>query len=104
MHRREGGFYWHMEVGTGRNIYKAYHWPGFDSGERYDERNVLRLMREKAFQIRGMEAPALEPSPGFDAALDEARASGDVLRWECRLEGPRTFAAPAPPPDRVVVP
>jgi hypothetical protein len=28
MHRREGGFYWHMEVGTGRNIYKAFHWPG----------------------------------------------------------------------------
>ena len=31
-HRRDGGFYWHMEVGTGGNFYKAYHWPGFDSG------------------------------------------------------------------------
>ena len=40
MHRREGGFYWHMEVGTGRNIYKAYHWPGFASGDRYDERQM----------------------------------------------------------------
>ena len=39
MHRREGGFYWHMEVGTGRNIYKAFHWPGFASGDRYDERD-----------------------------------------------------------------
>ena len=42
MHRREGGFYWHMEVGTGRNIYKAFHWPGFASGDRYDERRVMQ--------------------------------------------------------------
>src|SRR5690606_37872620 len=42
-HRREGGFYWHMEVGTGRNIYKAFHWPGFPSGDNYEEREVLRL-------------------------------------------------------------
>jgi hypothetical protein len=61
MHRREGGFYWHMEVGTGRNIYKAYHWPGFASGDRYDERQVLELMREKAFEIRGVAPPPLAP-------------------------------------------
>ena len=60
MHRREGGFYWHMEVGTGRNIYKAFHWPGFESGDRYDERAVMKLMRDKAFEIRGLEPPPLE--------------------------------------------
>ena len=64
MHRREGGFYWHMEVGTGRNIYKAFHWPGFASGDRYDERAVLKLMRDKAFEIRGVPPPPLErPAP-----------------------------------------
>jgi len=60
-HRREGGFYWHMEVGTGGNFYKAYHWPGFDSGSAYDEREVLRMMRETAFAIRGLEPPPREP-------------------------------------------
>lgn len=64
MHRREGGFYWHMEVGTGKNIYKAFHWPGFDSGQRYDERAVVALMREKAYEIRGLKPPALvRPEP-----------------------------------------
>ncbi len=60
MHRREGGFYWHMEVGTGHNIYKAFHWPGFTSGDRYDERAVDKLLRKKAFEIRGLEPPPLE--------------------------------------------
>jgi mannan endo-1,4-beta-mannosidase len=64
MHRREGGFYWHMEVGTGRNIYKAFHWPGFASGDRYDERAVMKLVRDKAYEIRGIEPPAAErPEP-----------------------------------------
>lgn len=60
MHRREGGFYWHMEVGTGRNIYKAFHWPGFASGDRYDERAVMKLVRGKAYEIRGLQPPPLE--------------------------------------------
>lgn len=63
-HRREGGFYWHMEVGSGRNIYKAYHWPGFDSGAAYEERPMMELMRRKAFEIRGLEPPPIQrPAP-----------------------------------------
>ncbi len=31
-----------MEVGTGGNFYKAYHWPGFASGDAYDERRSWR--------------------------------------------------------------
>lgn len=57
---REGGFYWHSEP-AGGGLYKAYHWPGFSSGEAYDETNVLRLMREKAFEIQGVPAPPLPP-------------------------------------------
>jgi hypothetical protein len=79
MHRREGGFYWHMEVGTGRNIYKAFHWPGFASGDRYDERVVMRLMREKAHEIRGLEPPPFEvPRPPKLLPIERASA----ISWQ----------------------
>lgn len=57
-HREEGGFYWHSEP-VGHNLYKAYHWPGFRSGDNYDEQGLLELMREKAYEIRGEEMPQL---------------------------------------------
>jgi len=55
-HHRDGGFYWHFEPLGGR-LYKAYHWPGFDAGEPYEERRVMQLTREKAFKIRGLPLP-----------------------------------------------
>jgi hypothetical protein len=79
MHRREGGFYWHMEVGTGRNIYKAYHWPGFASGERYDERKIMDLMREKALEIRGIVPPPLK-RPAAPKLLSFERVS--EVSWQ----------------------
>lgn len=60
-HREEGGFYWHSEP-VGHNLYKAYHWPGFRSGDNYDEQGLLELMREKAYEIRGEVLPKL-PAP-----------------------------------------
>jgi hypothetical protein len=59
-HRREGGFYWHMEGSSGRNIYKAYHWPGFDSGDVYDERKVLAMMQLSAFKVRQIQPDPIE--------------------------------------------
>lgn len=60
-HNRDGGFYWHSEP-MGSGIYKAYHLPGFAAGTSYDEKNVVNLMRQKAFEIRGMpELPILKP-------------------------------------------
>jgi mannan endo-1,4-beta-mannosidase len=79
MHRREGGFYWHMEVGTGRNIYKAFHWPGFASGDRYDERAVMKVVREKAYTIRGVEPPRLDP-PAAPTLLPIEKAS--AISWQ----------------------
>ena len=62
-HNRDGGFYWHSE-GASNNAYKAYHYPGFPSGSAYQETELLRLMRIKAFEIRGQPAPPLEvPAP-----------------------------------------
>ncbi|HKX28395.1 MAG TPA: hypothetical protein VJ302_11905 [Blastocatellia bacterium] len=57
---RDGGFYWHSEP-AGGGLYKAFHWPGSPVGDAYDERGLLRLMREKAFEIQGTPAPPLEP-------------------------------------------
>lgn len=59
-HNRDGGFYWHSEP-SGEGLYKAYHWPGFDSGEKYGERVALQLTRLKAYEIRGEQPPPLEP-------------------------------------------
>lgn len=58
-HREEGGFYWHSEP-FGYGLYKAYHWPGFESGHAYDEKAFVDLMRNKAFNIQGIPVPPLE--------------------------------------------
>jgi mannan endo-1,4-beta-mannosidase len=57
---RDGGFYWHSEP-AGGNKYKAFHWPGFATGADYDEAGLLRLMRQKAYEIRGLAAPEVPP-------------------------------------------
>ena len=57
---RDGGFYWHSEP-AGGNKYKAYHWPGFASGEGYDEKAMLALLQQRAFAIRGLPVPSTEP-------------------------------------------
>ena len=53
-HNRDGGFYWHSEP-LGAGLYKAYHIPGFYSGNRYDEINLIKLMRANAFKIRDIQ-------------------------------------------------
>ena len=57
-HREQGGFYWHTEPDTDKG-FKAYHWPGFASGNDYDEINFLQLMRSKSFEIQGLTAPPI---------------------------------------------
>ena len=58
-HNRDGGFYWHSEP-AGGGLYKAYHYPGFASGQDYEEAQLMWLMREKAYEIRGLNAPPRE--------------------------------------------
>jgi len=96
-HNRDGGFYWHSEP-SGRGIYKAYHYPGFSSGDRYDERQVLELMSQKCFEIRGMTKPELLPPlppvllPIADAAhitwQGSVVAEGYIVERSDDLEGP----------------
>ncbi|NLA75703.1 MAG: cellulase family glycosylhydrolase [Deltaproteobacteria bacterium] len=77
-HSRDGGFYWHSEM-QGLGIYKAFHWPGFDSGRDYDERNVMRMMRKKAFEIRNQSVPRILP-PGAPKLL--AISSPASINWQ----------------------
>jgi mannan endo-1,4-beta-mannosidase len=61
VHRRDGGFFCHNEGGTPIN---SYHFPGFSSGNDYDETQLLDLVRREAFAIRGLAVPAPEvPRP-----------------------------------------
>ena len=57
-HNTEGGFYFHAADNGGT----AYHWPGFESGAFYDEKNVVKLIRESAYKINGKEVPPI-PAP-----------------------------------------
>jgi mannan endo-1,4-beta-mannosidase len=91
-HSRDGGFYWHWEP-AGGGLFKAYHWPGFPSGDKYDERATLELTRRKAFEIRGVEPPAIEPPapPKLLAIADAADIS-----WQGRA-GARSYAVERAP-------
>lgn len=58
-HHRHGGFFWHSEP-DGGDFFKAYHWPGFPTGDVYDETNLMAMMREKAFVIQGKPVPSID--------------------------------------------
>ena len=62
---RDGGFYHHYEYS---NV-ESYRWPGFSSGDFYDERVVLEILREKAHQIDGVTTDRL-PVPAAPTLLD----------------------------------
>jgi mannan endo-1,4-beta-mannosidase len=64
-HNSEGGFYYHAADNGGT----AYHWPGFESGAFYDEKNVMKLMRESAYKINGKEIPPI-PAPEMPNLLN----------------------------------
>ncbi|REE85149.1 S-layer family protein [Paenibacillus taihuensis] len=62
-HNRDGGFYPHTESTFGGVFYGAYRWPGFPSGNGFDETNLLQTLRAKAFAIRGIDTPPPIPAP-----------------------------------------
>jgi hypothetical protein len=53
-----------MAVSTGipnpasASLYNPYHYPGFPSGEGWNETATLKVMRAKAFEIQGLKEPA----------------------------------------------
>ncbi len=68
-HRREGGFYHHLEGWSTNSRFKSYHYPGFPSGDSYDETNLFNLIREKAYKLKGLDVPKL-PKPKAPKLLD----------------------------------
>jgi len=75
---QDGGFYWHHEP-AGGDYFKAYHWPGFPIGEKYDERRLMQLVRERAFAIQGLTAPPL-PKPQAPRLLSVTE--GGQMTWQ----------------------
>lgn len=75
-HNRDGGFYWHSEPAVG-GLFKAYHFPGFTSGQSYGETNLIKVMRQKAFTIQGLTVPDLPipEAPTMLPAEDVAKLS-----------------------------
>lgn len=62
-HNRDGGFYWHSEPASA-SLYNPYHYPGFPSGDGWNETATLKVMRTKAFEIQGFKIPNMEvPAP-----------------------------------------
>ena len=75
---RDGGFYWHHEP-AGGDYFKAYHWPGFPIGEKYDESRLMHFVRQRAFEIRGLAVPPLpKPQPPHLLLVTE----GGQMTWQ----------------------
>lgn len=78
-HSNQGGFIRHDEYEVDGLLYRAYHWPGMPSGDDLDETNVLKLMREKAYAIQGLNVPAIpQPKPAPELFATD---SVSELRW-----------------------
>lgn len=100
-HHRDGGF-WHHGIIT-QDGAKSYHWPGFDTGAKVQERQLLAAMRNRAFKIRGLtpplittpEAPTLLPFA--DAAQFSWRGSAGAAAYDIQRapakDGPWTTIA-----------
>jgi hypothetical protein len=58
-HNRDGGFYWHSEPASA-SLYNPYHYPGFPSGDGWNERETLKILRAKAFEIQGLAEAAID--------------------------------------------
>jgi hypothetical protein len=94
-HHKDGGFYWHSEPAGGR-LYKAYHWPGFETGTAYQEREVMRLTQVKAFQIRDLAVPTAQP-PAAPRLLDIADVA--EISWQGSAGARDYFVERAPSAD-----
>ncbi len=80
-HDEAGGFYWHTEYDDGTTAYKAYRWPGFASGDAWEERTVLDLLRDAVADLDGVPVALPPPAPTlladeFDGTLSWRGSAG----------------------------
>lgn len=85
-HNKEGGFYPHTEGVRSGVFYSAYRWPGFPSGDTYFEAETLSLLREKAYEIQGIDAPAIE-EPATPVLLPINSVSAITWKGSAGAEG-----------------
>jgi mannan endo-1,4-beta-mannosidase len=85
-HNRDGGFYSHYEY----NNVESYRWPGFSSGDNYQERLVLNFLRDRAYRIDGTTPPRL-PIPAAPVLLDFKDPSR--ISWQGSTGAPRYAVA-----------
>jgi len=77
-HHRDGGYYWHSEP-SGLDIYKAFHWPGFETGDPYDESYLLNMFRDAAYAIQGKEVPQVSiPMPPTLLPISDF----NIIKWQ----------------------
>ena len=85
-HHRDGGF-WHHGIIT-QDGAKSYHWPGFETGSKVQEQQLLEAMRDRAFKIRGLATPPVAAPeapillPFADAALFSWRGSAGAAAYD----------------------
>jgi mannan endo-1,4-beta-mannosidase len=95
-HSRDGGFYYHYELNG--NI-ESYRWPGFSTGDFYDEQVVVCILREKAGQISGANvarlplpaAPMLLPVRDVSAISWQGAAGAELYVLERKSEQETTW-------------
>jgi hypothetical protein len=75
---RDGGFYWHTEGASG-NAVKAYHYPGFATGQAYQETELLQVLRRKALEIGGRIS--IDPKPPAPPTLLPIKSAA-AISWQ----------------------
>ena len=72
----------------GHALFHAYswggsRWPGFDSGEYFNERSNLLKIREYGYKIRGEEVPPIPPPVDAPYLFESLRNDAAALKWQC---------------------
>lgn len=78
-HSFEGGYIQHKEYEVDGIRYRSYHWPGLPSGDYMDAKNVMHLLRNKAYEIQGKVAPEIA-APANAPEFIKAKRNTD-LKW-----------------------
>jgi hypothetical protein len=58
-------------------------WPGFGSGDYFNERKNLMLIREYGYKIRGMKTPPLPAPTDAPFLYENLRNEAIALKWRC---------------------
>lgn len=94
-HHERGGFYWH-QIMTYPSVW-SFHWPGFPAGAFHREREIMSLLREAAYRIQGVAAPALAaPEPPM---MLQVQSAAPLLSWRGSAGATGYDVQRAPKPD-----